>query len=406
LISEFNPAVTALRGQAEAESRLKTTGCTEMGLKIMAKKARHFCIQLENVPSPAALILKQEMLSISGEAAIPSRALINDKKKGKVILMGTLAQFERLSEKLKPQPFSLNKLGEELMLVLGNLERKSFKLALPNGALELGEKPVIMGILNITPDSFFDGGKYQDPGQALARAEQMAEQGAEIIDIGGESTRPGSDPVPLEEEIKRVIPVLKKISARLPKTIISIDTQKAEVARQAMDSGASIINDISALGADTQMAKTAAETKAALVLMHIRGTPKDMQQDPVYEDLFGEIINFLKERMEQAVAAGVDPEKIIVDPGIGFGKTVEHNLELIRDLWRLRTLVRPVLLGTSSKSFIGKVLAAEKDDRFEGSAASAVAGILSGADIIRVHEPGKMKRFVGMAAAIRAGRPV
>ena len=403
---DFNPAVTALRDQAEAEFRLKATECTEMGLKIMARKARHFCIQLENVPSPAALILKQEMLSISGEAAIPSRALVNDKKKGKVILMGTLAQFEKLSEKLKPQPFKLDKLGEELMAVVQNFERRKFSLPLLCGALELGEKPVIMGVLNLTPDSFFDGGKYFDPEKALGRAEQMAEQGAQIIDVGGESTRPGSDPVPMEEEIKRVIPVLKKISARLPKTVISIDTQKSEVAKQAVDSGASIINDISALGADTQMAKVAAETKAALVLMHIRGTPKDMQQDPVYEDLFGEIIKFLKERMEKAIEAGVDPEKIIVDPGIGFGKTVEHNLELIRDLWRLRTLGRPVLLGPSNKSFIGKVLNAEKDDRFEGSAASAVAGILSGADIIRVHEPGKMKKFVSMAAAIKAGRPL
>jgi len=405
-MTDFNPAVTALRDQAEAERRLAATECTEMGLKIMAKKARHFCIQLENVPSPAALILKQTMLSISGEAAIPSRALVNDKKKGKVILMGTLSQFEKLSEKLKPQPFQLDKLGDELMAVVRNFERRKFRLPLLCGALELGEKPVIMGVLNLTPDSFFDGGKYLDPEKALARAQQMAEQGADIIDIGGESTRPGSDPVPLEEEIKRVIPALKKISAKLPKTIISIDTQKAEVAKQAMDSGASVINDISALGTDGQMAKTAADTKAALVLMHIRGTPKDMQQDPVYEDLFGEVIKLLKERMEKAIEAGVDPEKIIVDPGIGFGKTVEHNLELIRDLWRLRTLGRPILLGPSNKSFIGKALKAEKDDRFEGSAASVVAGILSGADIIRVHEPGKMKKFASMAAAIKAGRPV
>jgi len=400
----LNPLVTPLRDQAEAELRLAQTECAEPGVKKMARKARHYCLQLSNVPSAAALILKQEMLGIGAEAAIPYRALTNDPKNGKVILMGTLQQFETLAEKLKPQPFMLAKLGPELLRVIDNLERKSFSLTLPGGTLELGQKPVLMGILNLTPDSFFDGGKFLDPEKALAQAELMAEQGAQIIDLGGESTRPGSEPVPLDEELRRVMPALEKIASRVKKVFISIDTQKAEVAQRAMDSGASIINDISALGADPKMAKVAAEKKAGLILMHIKGTPKNMQQNPVYDDLFAEIIGFLKERMDIALAAGVDPEKIIVDPGIGFGKTVEHNLEIIRDLWRLRTLGRLILLGPSNKSFIGKVLNAEKDDRFEGTAASLVAGILAGADIIRVHDPGKMKKFAMMAGALRSGK--
>ena len=403
---DFNPAVTAIRDQAEAEQRLAATGCTAMGLAKMAKKARSYCIQIENVPSPAALILKQEMLGIGGEAAISAKALTNDPKKGKVVLMATLAQYETLAEKLNPQPFKLGQLGPELVKVINNLERKNFVLDLPAGKLELGAEPVLMGILNLTPDSFFDGGKYTEPVQALARAEKMAEEGARIIDLGGESSRPGSEPVSLDEELKRVMPVLEKIASRLKNIFVSIDTRKSGVAKRALDCGASIINDISALGADPEMAKTAADSRAALVLMHIKGTPADMQQNPVYDDLFADISRFLAERMEQAIAAGVPEDKIIIDPGVGFGKTVDHNLELVRDLWRLRGLGRPVLLGVSNKSFIGQTLGAEKDDRFEGTAASVVAGVLAGADIIRVHEPGRMRKFVSMAGAIRAAKNI
>jgi len=402
----FNPVITAVRGQEEAEERLKKTGCAEMGLSIMARKARHYCIQAEDVPSPAALILKQEMLSLAAEAAVSQKALTNDPQKGKVVLMGTLAQFEALSQKLKPQPFGLSELGGELVSLIKKSERKRFSLKLKKGTLELGEKPVLMGVLNLTPDSFFDGGKYSDPEAALSAAERMIEQGAEIIDLGGESSRPGSATVPLEEELRRVMPVMEKIASRAGKAFVSIDTRKSKVARRAMDHGADIINDISALGEDEKMAAVAAETGAGLVLMHVKGSPKDMQKDPVYNDLFGEVSRFLRERIERAVSAGVDEEKIMVDPGIGFGKTVEHNLELVRDLWRLRGLGRPIILGPSNKRFIGAVLNAEKDDRFEGTAASVVAGILAGADIIRVHDPGGMRKFAIMAGAIRAARNI
>jgi len=320
--------------------------------------------------------------------------------------MGTVRQFELLKEKLFPQPFGLKKLGEEIIELIEKFEQRKFKLNLPSGVLELGEKPVLMGILNLTPDSFYDGGKYLDPERALDRAWEMVEEGAEIIDIGGESTRPGSEPISLEEELRRVMPVLEKLSSRLKGAFISIDTQKSEVARRAVDLGASIINDISALGTDREIARVASESGAGLVLMHIKGTPKNMQKNPVYEDLFSEVIGFLRQRINRAKQAGVEEEKIIIDPGIGFGKTVDHNLELIRDLWRLRSLGRPILLGPSNKSFIGAVLQVEKEERFEGTAASVVAGILAGADILRVHEPGKMKRFAMMAGAIQAGKNI
>jgi dihydropteroate synthase len=372
----------------------------------MSRKARHYCLQLENLSSPAALILKEEMLALGGEAAIPAQALTNSEKKCKVIVMGTMAQFLDLAEKLKPQPFRLPRLGQDLVKTIENFERKKFRLETPGGSLELGEKPVLMGIVNLTPDSFYDGGKFFDPGKALDRAETMAQAGAGIIDIGGESTRPGSDAVSLEEELRRVMPVMEKIKMRIGKALVSIDTRKSEVAKKAIEAGASIINDTSSLDFDPNMAEVAAESKAGLVLMHLQGAPKDMQEDPTYEDLFSEVIGFLRSRMQRALNAGVAEERIIVDPGIGFGKTVDHNLELIRDLWRLRSLGRPILLGPSNKRFIGAVLKAEKDDRFEGTAAAAVAGILSGANILRAHEPEKIRRFAIMASAIRAGRNI
>jgi len=403
---DFNPQITALRTPEEAEERLAQIKCTRAGLEKMGKKARHYCIQVENLTSPQALILKQEMLALGGECAIPSQALTNQIEKGKAILMGTVRQFELLKEKLSPQPFGLKKLGEEIIELIEKFEQRKFKLNLPGGVLELGEKPVLMGILNLTPDSFYDGGKYFDPERALDRAWEMVEEGAEIIDIGGESTRPGSEPISLEEELRRVMPVLEKLSSRLKGAFISIDTQKSEVARRAVDLGASIINDISALGTDREIARIASESGAGLVLMHIKGTPQNMQKNPVYEDLFSEVIGFLRQRINRAKQAGVEEEKIIIDPGIGFGKTVDHNLELIRDLWRLRSLGRPILLGPSNKSFIGAVLQVEKEERFEGTAASVVAGILAGADIVRVHEPGKMKRFAMMSGAIQAGKNI
>jgi dihydropteroate synthase len=258
-----------------------------------------------------------------------------------------------------------------------------------------------MGIVNCTPDSFYDGGRHFDKDVAIKRCKELIHAGAGIVDVGGESTRPGSDPISEDEEKRRVLPVIEAIAADAD-VMISIDTMKAEVARAAVEAGASIINDVSAL-ADPEMAGVAAKTGAALVLMHMQGTPKTMQKGPVYADLFGEVIAYLRERMDKAVAAGVQKERIIVDPGIGFGKTAAHNLELIRDLWRLRSLGRPLLLGHSNKRYIGAVLGAEPDDRFEGTAASLVAGVLSGAHIIRVHDVPGMKRFADMAWAILSG---
>lgn len=277
--------------------------------------------------------------------------------------------------------------------------RRSFVLRCRSGDLRLGERTLIMGVLNITPDSFSDGGLFFEPHKAIEHGLRMAAEGADIIDVGGESSRPGSDPVTLDEELKRVIPVIEGLASRL-EIPISVDTYKSQVAERAIEAGAQIINDISGLRFDPQMPAVAARFDTPLIIMHIKGSPKTMQQDPLYEDLMGEIITYLREGIEQAEQGGVDPHQVIVDPGIGFGKRVQDNLVIISRLSELNTLGKPLLIGTSRKSFIGAVLGAEVHQRGIGTLASAAVSALKGAHIVRVHDVAPMKQTVDMVDAI------
>ena len=273
------------------------------------------------------------------------------------------------------------------------------ELLLPDGRRLSLDRALIMGVLNVTPDSFSDGGLYLRTEDAVRRAEEMAQEGADIIDIGGESSRPGAEPVPLEEELRRVIPVVREVARRLP-VPISVDTYKAEVARRALEEGASIVNDISALRFDPDMADVVAEREAPVVLMHMKGTPRDMQRNPYYEDVLGEVEGFLRERKEAAVGMGIPEENIILDPGIGFGKRVQDNLQLLKNLDRLVALGSPVLVGTSRKSFIGAVLDLPVEERLEGTLATLVLAVAKGAKILRVHDVKPAVRAVRMAEAI------
>jgi len=257
-----------------------------------------------------------------------------------------------------------------------------------------------MGILNVTPDSFSDGGLFFDPGRAIDKALEMDAEGADIIDVGGESTRPGSESVPAQEEKRRVLSVIEGLTGRV-KAAISIDTWKVEVATAALEAGASIVNDVTALRGEVHMARTIADREAGCVLMHMQGKPKSMQKNPHYDDLFGEITAFLRESVQAATDAGVPREAIVVDPGIGFGKTLEHNLRIIGGIDRFRELGCPVMLGPSRKSMIGSILGTEVTDRLEGTAAAVAAGALLGADIVRVHDVREMSRVVRVADAIR-----
>lgn len=254
-------------------------------------------------------------------------------------------------------------------------------------------EPLIMGILNVTPDSFSDGGKYNNSQKAIDRASKMEDEGADIIDIGGESTRPGAEQVDIKEELNRVIPVIEGVRQN-SNIIISIDTYKSVVADKAISAGANIINDVSGLRFDNNMAHIASETKVPIIVMHMLGNPQNMQNDPFYSNLMEELITFFKERVEVLISNGINPKNIILDPGIGFGKTVEHNFTIIRELSRIVDLGFPVLIGPSRKSFIGNTLNLPPEDRIEGTAAAVTAAIMNGSRIVRVHDVKEMLRVV------------
>ncbi len=268
------------------------------------------------------------------------------------------------------------------------------------GSLTQGPDPVLMGVLNVTPDSFSDGGEFLDPDEAVVQAASLLDEGAQIVDVGGESTRPGSDPVSPEEELRRVAPVVRGILRERPQAIISIDTYRASTAEPALDAGARVVNDVTALS-DPKMAGLVAERYCPVVLMHMRGEPKSMQQDPFYEDVVREVRDFLAYRAERAVRAGVDEVNIILDPGIGFGKTLEHNLTLLNRLDALVELGFPMLVGTSRKSFLGKISGGGPKERLFGTVASNVLAYERGATLFRVHDIRANREALEVAAAIR-----
>ena len=265
--------------------------------------------------------------------------------------------------------------------------------------LPVGERTRIMGVLNVTPDSFSDGGKYLDPVRAAEKAKRMAGEGADIIDIGGESSRPGSERVSAEEELSRVMPVIRELAGVID-VPLSIDTYKSGVARQALAEGVSWVNDITALNGDADMARQIAEFDAGVILMHMLGEPKTMQDAPLYGDVMEEIFSYLSGSVRLAQEAGIDPGKIIVDPGIGFGKTLEQNLVILRRLSRFKALGKPVLVGVSRKSFIGDLTGKGSGGRVFGTAASLTAAIMHGADVVRVHDVNEMRDVARVTDAI------
>jgi len=277
-------------------------------------------------------------------------------------------------------------------------------IATRHGKLDFSRRTLVMGIINATPDSFFDGGLRSDPAKAIADGLAMAASGADVLDVGGESTRPGAEPVSEEEELARVLPVVRGLR-RETGAPISIDTYKAAVARAALDAGADIVNDVSALRFDAAMAPLIAAEKVPVVLMHMQGTPQTMQHDPRYGDVVREVRDVLAAQMFDAMDAGISQDRIVLDPGIGFGKTLDHNLQLLRGLPALAALGRPLLIGVSRKGFIGRILDLDPSERLEGSLAAAAAAVLAGANIVRVHDVVETLRAVRVADAIRFGAP-
>jgi dihydropteroate synthase len=266
-------------------------------------------------------------------------------------------------------------------------------------AFDCSERTLVMGILNVTPDSFSDAGRFFTDRAAIDRGAEMIDQGADVVDVGGESTRPGSDPVPADEELRRVIPVIEQLAKHRSTVPVSIDTRKAEVAAAALEAGATIVNDVSA-GSDPEMFELAREHGAGIVLMHMKGDPKTMQEAAYYEDVVAEVHEYLRERIEAAEFAGIEPERIVVDPGIGFGKDVDHNLEVLHHIDAFLDLGRPVLVGPSRKRFIGTLLDLPEDERVEGTAAAVAWSVSRGAHLVRVHDVKEIVRVVRVIDAI------
>ena len=391
--------VLDLHDPTRATAELERVGADPAGVGKMRDKASFLAVKAHGLKAPAANILKQEMLSVGGDAAV-ARGVINcSVDRTDTVIFGTRKQLQALARKLRPQPFGLRALGDEILGLLA--PTPEFTLVWGGGALPLGDRPAVMGVLNVTPDSFSDGGEFFDPQRAVARALAMVEEGADLLDIGGESSRPGADAVGEAEEVRRVLPLVEQLVGRVG-VPISVDTCRAGVARRALAAGASMVNDISGFHADPEMAAVVAAAEASAVVMHMRGTPRTMQHETAYGDLVGEVWKGLRKSLELGDVAGVPRERLVVDPGIGFGKNAVANLVLLARLGEFATLGCPILVGASRKSFIGKTLGLDDPkDRLEGSLAAATLAVWNGAHIVRAHDVRATRRSVDLAWALR-----
>ncbi|MDY0190110.1 MAG: dihydropteroate synthase [Desulfuromonas sp.] len=400
-MSRFALRVLQLSNADQVQETMKKIGVDSAGIARMADKAQWVNILVANLPCGAANILKQEMLAIGADAAVARGTVTCSLKHTDVLLMATLKQFAQLIERLPCQPFGLPDLAIELQQLLATAVSRPKLLQGKDCCLNL-DRPQVMAVLNVTPDSFYDGGKSFSVDSALLQVEQQIADGADIIDIGGESTRPGAPLVDVDTELERIIPVVNAVrsSFSIP---ISVDTNKATVAARAIEAGANFINDISGLTFDTKMAEVVADSGAGLFVMHTRGCPEVMQRNTVYADLIGDIISSLSLSLQTAHEAGIATDKLAVDPGIGFGKSVAGNLEILRRLSELQCLGCPILLGTSRKSFIGELLhQPQPQQRLFGSVGSAVVGFNNGAQLFRVHDVAPTRQALDIAWSVCA----
>ena len=397
-----NAQVVKIDDLAQAKALFDQLGVAPEGVKILAPKALYFGVKLTGVPLRAANILKQNMLVYGGDVAVSKEAYYLNAETTDLVILGTLKHFEQLCLSLNDMQLDLPCIAEEIRETLVKYESYAQVLRIGDVTFSLSECTVIMGILNVTPDSFADGGKHGSVEAAINHGLRMAEEGADIIDVGGESTRPGADSVGVEEELRRVIPVVEGLAARAD-VPISIDTYRHGVAERAIGAGASMVNDISGLRSDRKMARLVADRNVPVVIMHMQGTPKNMQNEPEYKDVTGEIIGFLHEQTEYAIREGVLRENIIIDPGIGFGKNLDHNLRIMNRISEFRSLGFPILIGPSRKSFIGLTLDLPVEERLEGTAATVAYAIAQGANILRVHDIKEMVRVARMADAMVRG---
>ncbi len=382
--------------------RLKAIGVDERAFQLMEGKGVCYGILIDRCKFYHANVLKQEALSLGIDCAVQKDIITAKTKESDCLILGDVRRLYKLSEKLKNQDFEfLKNLGIKMKGYMDEITKSEFVFKFGDRELSLKNKFLIMGILNVTPDSFSDGGDYFDTDKALKRTEEMIEEGADIIDIGGESTRPFSDPVGLEEELNRVLPVVEAIKSEFLGVVLSVDTYKSKVAQEALDRGVEIVNDISGLDFDDKLIEVLANSNCGIIEMHIKGTPKNMQRDPYYDDVVSEINEKFGEILSKLRGAGVDENRVVLDPGIGFGKRFEHNLEILNNIEAFKVWGRPILIGTSKKSFIGGVLGIDNPkDRLFGTIASNVFAYTKGAHIFRVHDVKAHKEALKLAEAI------
>lgn len=378
---------------------LAAMGAHKDSLPIFARKAQIIPLKLLEVRTPAANIIKQEMLAAGGDAVTPAGAVTCATKYVDVLLLGTRKVYGALLAKLELMPwFGMPRVADDIKAALQPAELKT---TLADGRVLTYEKLCVMGILNITPDSFYAGSRVPQLQTVLERAGKMLADGAGVLDIGGESTRPGSDSVDGEEERRRVIPVIEALRKEYPEAVLSVDTYRADTAEAALAAGADIINDISAMEADARMADVVEKSNAPIILMHMRGTPKNMQQNCEYKNVVEEVAVYLAQRAQLLRERGVGADKIILDPGIGFAKDVQQNLLLMRDLHTLTSFGYPVLLAASRKSTIGAVLGGvPAEERLEGTIATSLQAVYAGAQMVRVHDVLENVRAIRMLEAI------
>ena len=357
-------------------------------------------ITVSGLASGQAAAIRESLLASNNRAGLGPALTFSSPSQSELVLCGPPGRLKQIAADISSAGGILTDLSKKIDSLLDNYTRSDYKIECRGKVLDLGNHTHIMGVLNVTPDSFSDGGRFADEHKALSHAREMAAAGADIIDIGGESTRPGAEPLAEEEELRRIIPLIERLSKELA-VPLSVDTYKASVAKKALEAGASIVNDISGLRFSPDMAKIVADYGAAVIIMHIKGTPRSMQQAPRYVDVVREVMGYLDEGVEIAAAAGVDREKTLIDPGIGFGKTLEHNLTILNRLEEFRALGRPIVLGTSRKKFIGTILNIPvPEERVDGTGATVALGIERGARIVRVHDVARMAQVARMTDAI------
>ncbi len=398
----FRARVLEVRSFAEIAREIERTESDPEGVGIMTRKARIFPVRLEEVPLKASPLLKQELLAVGGDAAHARGVADHSVEKSAVVLLATWGQYRRLLPKLARQPFQLRAIGEAVERALREYTSQAPRTVRGvHRSFRVGEKTLVMGVVNVTPDSFSDGGRFLDPESAVGHALELVAEGADLLDIGGESTRPNAAPVPVEEEWRRIGPVLDRLHGEV-KVPLSVDTRSPEIARRALDAGADLINDVGGLR-DPGMRALLARTKAPVIVMHMRGTPATMQENTRYADLRGEVYGALAEACERARADGVGGEQLLIDPGLGFGKSAEQNVELLSHLGEFRSLGPPVVVGASRKSFLGHLTGgAPPADRVDAGVAAAVVAALHGAHIVRTHDVRPTVRGLAVADAVRS----